>query len=57
MLVSAGLRVSRGDSRYTLVNEIAGLRLLLAQFPEVIEFPADRVLRHVKPGLYSKRKS
>ena len=48
------LKNSRDDSRCTIVNEIAGLRLVRSLFPETVEFKGDAVLQLVEPGLYSK---
>ena len=47
---------SRGDSRCTIVNESAGLRLVLAVLPQIHEFHGDAVLDLVEPGLYKKHR-
>jgi hypothetical protein len=50
-------KLSRGDSLFPFVNEIMGMRIALKFLPQLVEFKADAVLRHVKPNLYSKRQS
>lgn len=48
--------LTSGDRPCTIVNEISGLNLVRSLFPQVIEFTGDMVLKHVQPGLYSKKK-
>jgi len=48
--------VSRADSRPTIVNEIAGLRLVLDLLPKTIIFKGDAVLDLVEHGLYRKHR-
>jgi hypothetical protein len=36
------------------VNEIIGLPLALSVFPQILEFPGDKVLDLVERGLYRK---
>ena len=46
---------SRDDSRCTLVNETAGVVLVLGLFPQIIHFDGDAVTQLIEPGLYAKR--
>ena len=57
-LLAKGLvsKDSRGDSRCTFVNEIAGVRLVLDLFPKILEFHGNAILKYVEPGLYSKKR-
>jgi hypothetical protein len=52
-----GGNANRGDSRYTNVNENAGLRLLLYFLPQRMEFSGDAVLRRVQPGQYANTRA
>ena len=45
---------SRDDSRLPIVNETAGLSLVLAVLPEAYRFSGDAVLTLVESGLYKK---
>jgi hypothetical protein len=45
---------SRADWRPTIVNEIAGISLVLRILPKAITFKGDAVLDLVEPGLYHK---
>jgi len=47
---------SRGDSRFTIVNEIAGISLARSLFPAAVHFSGASVLELVEPGLYAKRR-
>ena len=46
--------LSRADSRPTIVNEMAGIGLVLGLLPKAITFKGDAVLDLVEPGLYRK---
>jgi hypothetical protein len=48
--------VSRADSRPTIVNETAGVGLVLCLLPKTIAFNGDAVLDLVEPGLYRKHR-
>jgi hypothetical protein len=47
----------RGDWRFTLVDETAGLRLVHAVFPQRLEFAGDAVERLVQRGLYDNTRA
>lgn len=47
---------NRADSPRTIVNETAGMRLILGLLPKTIAFKGDKVLDLVKPGLYRKHR-
>jgi hypothetical protein len=55
--ISPRLTSNRGDSRFTIVNEIAGVHLARSLFPQLLHFKGDAVLQLVEPGLYSKRRN
>ncbi|MDP6061075.1 MAG: hypothetical protein QGH33_19370 [Pirellulaceae bacterium] len=55
-LQGAGSVAPDGDSRLPIVNETAGLRLVLAFFPQRVVFSGDFVLNQVEPGLYKKHR-
>jgi hypothetical protein len=48
--------VSRADSPFTFVNEMAGVGLVLRLLPKTIAFDGDAVLGLVEPGLYHKHR-
>jgi len=48
---------NRGDSRYPIVDENAGSRLLFRFLPQSVKFTGDAVLRHVQPGLYENTRA
>ena len=52
-----GGKGNRGDSRSTLVDEAAGMRLVHAIFPQRLEFPGDAVERLVQRGLYENTRA
>jgi hypothetical protein len=47
---------NRGDSRCTIVNEVAGVALVLGLLPHQIEFHGAAVLDLVEPGLFAKKR-
>jgi hypothetical protein len=48
--------ISRADCRLTIVNETAGVSLLLQLMPKTVAFKGDAVLALVQPGIYRKHR-
>jgi len=49
--------LSRGDSPFTIVNEIVDHRLVRLLFPAQTPFTGDEILRFVEKGKYENRRA